>query len=74
MAKLVRQVKAEKIRAVFVENMTDKRLLEQLSREAGVQVGGKLYADALSPANGPAPSYLKLFSHNVNSLSAAMKP
>ncbi|MFO1234178.1 MAG: metal ABC transporter substrate-binding protein [Rivihabitans pingtungensis] len=73
-AKLVRQVKAEKIRAVFVENMTDKRLLEQLSREAGVQVGGKLYADALSPANGPAPSYLKLFSHNVNSLSAAMKP
>jgi zinc/manganese transport system substrate-binding protein len=73
-AKLVRQVKAEKIRAVFVENMSDKRLLEQLSREAGVQVGGKLYADALSPANGPAPSYLKLFSHNVNSLSAAMKP
>lgn len=73
-AKLVRQVKAEKIRAVFVENMTDKRLLEQLSREAGVQVGGKLYADALSPANGPASSYLKLFSHNVNSLSAAMKP
>lgn len=73
-AKLVRQVKAEKIRAVFVENMSDKRLLEQLSREAGVQVGGKLYADALSPANGPASSYLKLFSHNVNSLSAAMKP
>ena len=73
-AKLVRQVKAEKIRAVFVENMSDKRLLEQLSREAGVHVGGKLYADALSPANGPAPSYLKLFSHNVNSLSAAMKP
>ena len=57
-AKLVRQVKSEKIRAVFMENMSDKRLLEQLSREAGVQIGGKLYADALSPANGPAASYV----------------
>ncbi len=72
-AKLVRQVKSEKIRAVFMENMSDKRLLEQLSREAGVQIGGKLYADALSPANGPAASYVQLFKHNVDGLWTAMK-
>jgi zinc/manganese transport system substrate-binding protein len=72
-AKLVRQVKSEKIRAVFMENMSDKRLLEQLSREAGVQIGGKLYADALSPANGPAASYVQLFKHNVDGLWGAMK-
>ena len=72
-AKLVRQVKSEKIRAVFMENMSDKRLLEQLSREAGVQIGGKLYADALSPANGPAASYVQLFKHNIDGLWTAMK-
>ena len=72
-ARLVRQVKSEKIRAVFMENMSDKRLLEQLSREAGVQIGGKLYADALSPANGPAASYVQLFKHNVDGLWGAMK-
>ena len=56
-----------------MENMSDKRLLEQLSREAGVQIGGKLYADALSPANGPAASYVQLFKHNVDGLWGAMK-
>ncbi|SCK26330.1 metal ABC transporter substrate-binding protein [Vogesella sp. LIG4] len=71
-AQLIRQVKAEQVKAVFFENMSDHRLLEQLSKEAGVKVGGKLYADALSN-DGKAGSYLQLFRSNVELLLSAMR-
>ncbi|WP_280955021.1 metal ABC transporter solute-binding protein, Zn/Mn family [Paludibacterium denitrificans] len=67
-AQLVRQVRQEKVKAVFMENMSNKRLLEQLSREAGVSIGGKLYADALSGPSGPAASYQALFRYNVSTI------
>ncbi|WP_445989558.1 metal ABC transporter solute-binding protein, Zn/Mn family [Chromobacterium haemolyticum] len=72
-ARLVRQVRQEKVSAVFMENMTDKRLLEQLSREAKVTIGGKLYADALSGPSGPAPSYLAMFRYNVDTILKSFK-
>ncbi|MGL6069909.1 metal ABC transporter substrate-binding protein [Craterilacuibacter sp.] len=72
-ARLVRQVRQDKVRAVFVENMASQRLMEQLSNEAGVKIGGKLYSDALSPAGGPAGSYIALFRHNVSAIRAALK-
>ncbi|MXR37869.1 metal ABC transporter substrate-binding protein [Craterilacuibacter sinensis] len=72
-ARLVRQVRQDKIRAVFAENMASQRLMDQLSREAGVKVGGKLYSDALSPSGGPADSYLALFRHNVSAIVSALK-
>lgn len=71
-AALIRQVKKEKVTAVFFENMADRRLLDQLGREAGVKVGGKLYSDALS-ADPAANSYLQLFRSNVNAMLATMK-
>ncbi|EEG08377.1 metal ABC transporter substrate-binding protein [Pseudogulbenkiania ferrooxidans] len=67
-AMLVRQVKKEKVKAIFFENMSDKRLLEQLAREANVKAGAALYADALSAPNGPANSYLALFRYNVDTI------
>ncbi|NWK80214.1 metal ABC transporter substrate-binding protein [Aquitalea sp. LB_tupeE] len=72
-AQLVKQVRQEKVNAVFMENMTDKRLLEQLTREAKVKIGGELYADALSKPNGPASSYLKLFHHNVETIMQSFR-
>ncbi len=71
-AALIRQVRKEKVSAVFFENMADRRLLDQLSREAGVKVGGKLYSDALSAAP-EAATYMQLFKTNVGALVAAMK-
>lgn len=67
-AMLVRQVKKEKVKAIFFENMSDKRLLEQLAREANVTAGAELYADALSSPKGPAASYLALFRYNVETI------
>jgi zinc/manganese transport system substrate-binding protein len=72
MAQLVRQMKREGIKALFVENISDPRLLEQLARDAGAVIGGKLYADALSPPGGPAASYVALFEHNATVLARGM--
>jgi zinc/manganese transport system substrate-binding protein len=71
-AQLVRQMKAEGVRVVFIENMTNPKLVEMLAGEAGAGVGGTLYADALSPAGGPADTYLKMFDNNLPQLKAAM--
>jgi len=67
-AGLIRQIRSEKIRALFFENMSNPRLLEQIAREAGVTPGGKLYADALSGSTGPASDYLSLMRYNIRQL------
>ena len=71
-AKLITQIRKEKISAVFVETITDNRLMEQISRETGAKIGGTLYSDALSGPNGPAASYLKMMRHNATLISKAL--
>jgi len=71
-AKIIRQIKEEKIPAVFLENVADHRLLDQIARETGAKIGGTLYSDALSGPDGPAPTYLDMFRHNIGVLTAAL--
>ena len=71
-AKIIRQIKAEHIPAVFIENVTDQRLLDQIASETGAKIGGTLYTDALSEPDGPAPTYLDMFRHNIETLSQAL--
>jgi zinc/manganese transport system substrate-binding protein len=71
-AKIVRQIKKEQIPAVFMENITDHRLLDQIARETGAKIGGTLYTDALSKPDGPAGTYLGMFQHNLETLSEAL--
>ncbi|MDB5998649.1 MAG: putative metal transporter, metal-binding protein [Rhizobacter sp.] len=73
-ARLIRQIKGDAVSALFVENITDPRLLRRIAGEAGVKVGGTLYSDALSSASGPASTYLDLMAHNADTLRAAMQP
>ena len=72
-ATLVAQIKREKVRAVFIENMTDPRLAHMLARETGAVLGGTVYSDALSPADGPAATYLDMLRHNTKLFVAAMR-
>ena len=72
-AQLIRQLQREKIKAVFVENMTNPKLLAQLSKDAGATVGAALYADALSAPDKPGSTYLQMMRHNVTQLAAGMK-
>jgi zinc/manganese transport system substrate-binding protein len=71
-AKIIRQIREEKIPAVFLENVTDHRLLDQIARETGAKIGGTLYSDALSGPDGPAPTYLDMFRHNGGTLTSAL--
>jgi zinc/manganese transport system substrate-binding protein len=71
-ARIITQVKKQKIPAVFLENVSDPRLMEQIARETGARIGGKLYSDALTEPNGAAPSYIELMRHNLKTLSAAL--
>jgi zinc/manganese transport system substrate-binding protein len=71
-AKIIRQIKAEKVPAVFLENVTDSRLLDQISKETGAKIGGTLFSDALSPPDGPAGTYLDMFRNNIETLSKAL--
>ena len=72
-AKIIAQIKRQKIPAVFLENVSDPRMMEEIAQETGAKIGGKLYSDALSPPSGPAGSYIEMMRHNVHELSAALK-
>lgn len=71
-AALIRQIRADRIPAVFVENVSDPRLTLQITRETDAVVGGILYSDALSGPDGPAPTYLRMFEHNLATLTEAL--
>ena len=69
---IIRQICQEKIKALFVENITDPRLLERISRESGARLGGTLYSDSLAKPGLPADSYLGMVSHNAKTLASAL--
>lgn len=73
-AKIIRQIKAEKIPAMFLENVTDPRLIEQISRETDIKIGGKLYSDALSAPDGLAGSYIAMMENNIREMKKALLP
>ncbi|MEM8774131.1 MAG: metal ABC transporter substrate-binding protein [Pseudomonadota bacterium] len=71
-AELITQIRDEKISAVFVETITDNRLIEQIANETGAAIGGTLYSDALSDEDGPASTYIDMMRHNATTLSSAL--
>lgn len=72
-AELIRQIQKEKVRALFVENISDPRLIEQIAANAGIKPSGEIYSDALSPAGGPASTYIDMMRFNARALSEAMR-
>lgn len=72
-ARLIRQIRQEKARALFVESIADPRLIEQIARETGLKASGiGLYSDSLAPS-GEAASYLGMMRHNTRALTAAIQ-
>jgi len=72
LAAIIALIRREKISAVFLENVTDERLIRQVASETRAKIGGTLYSDALTEPNGPAPTYIDLIRHNVRQLAAAL--
>jgi zinc/manganese transport system substrate-binding protein len=71
-ARLIQQIRQERAKALFIENITDPRLVEQIARETGVKLGGTLYSDALSGRGGPAATYLDMMRHNAKAVVDAL--
>jgi zinc/manganese transport system substrate-binding protein len=71
-AKIVAQVKAEHIPAVFLERIGDPRLMRRISAETGARIGGTLYSDSLSDEKGDAPTYIDMVRHNITTLTSAL--
>lgn len=72
-AQLQKQIKATHVKVLYLENMTNSRLITQIAKDTGAQIGGTLYADALSPADGPASTYRKMIESNVALMVQGMK-
>lgn len=71
-ARLIEQIRDHNISAVFIENITDSRLMKQIANETGAKIGGTLYPGALSQEDGPAATYLDLLRHNAKTLATAL--
>ncbi len=72
LAAIVSQIKTAKIPAVFFENISDPRLMRQISVETGAKIGGTLYSDSLSGEKGDAPTYIDMVRHNIKALTSAL--
>jgi zinc/manganese transport system substrate-binding protein len=69
---IVRQIKSAKIPAVFLENISDPRLVSQIAAETGAKVGGTLFSDALTDEKGVCPTYIAMVRHNIKALTSAL--
>jgi len=71
-AAIISQIKKQKIPAVFLENISDPRLIRRISSETGANIGGTLYSDSLTDEKGPAPTYIDMVRHNIKALTSAL--
>lgn len=71
-ARLIGQIRTDKASAIFVENITNPRLVEQIAAETGIAVGGTLFSDALSAPEGPAPTYIHMMRNNIAQIKGAI--
>jgi zinc/manganese transport system substrate-binding protein len=71
-AAIITQIRAGKIPAVFLENISDPRLMRRIAAETGAKIGGTLYSDSLTAENGDAPTYIDMVRHNIKALTSAL--
>nr|WP_245269931.1 metal ABC transporter substrate-binding protein [Nitrobacter hamburgensis] len=71
-AATVTQIRTAKIPAIFLENLSDPRLIRQIAAESGARIGGTLYSDSLSDEKGDAPTYIDMVRHNIKALTSAL--
>ena len=71
-AAIIAQIKLAKIPAVFLENISDPRLIDRIAAETGARVGGTLYSDGLTAEKGDAPTYIDMVRHNIKALTSAL--
>jgi zinc/manganese transport system substrate-binding protein len=71
-AAIITQIRSGGIPAVFLENITNPRLMQRIAAETGARIGGTLYSDSLTEENGAAPTYIDMVRHNIKALTGAL--
>jgi len=71
-SRLTQQIQQEHVRALFLDSITDPRVMQRVAKETGAAIGGTLYGDALSPPGGEAGTYIQMLRHDVATLKAGM--
>jgi zinc/manganese transport system substrate-binding protein len=71
-AGIITQIRTQRIPAVFLENISDPRLMRRISAETGARIGGTLYSDSLTAEKGDAPTYIDMVRHNIKVLTRAL--
>jgi zinc/manganese transport system substrate-binding protein len=71
-AVIITQIRTGKIPAVFLENISDPRLMRRIAAETGARIGGTLVSDGLTAENGDAPTYIDMVRHNIKALTSAL--
>jgi len=71
-ARIISQIRTQKVPAVFMENISDPRMMEQIAKESGAKIGGSLFSDALSDEKGPAATYIDMMRNNIRELRTAL--
>ena len=72
MARIVADIRAAKVPAVFADNTLSDAPLATVAREAGLPPPVKLYTDALDKPGTPAASYEGMMRENARRIAAAL--
>jgi zinc/manganese transport system substrate-binding protein len=73
-ARIIQLIKREKVPAIFIESISDPRLIQRIAEETGAKMGGQLFSDSLSLPDGPAPTYIAMMRHNIRTIVGALAP
>jgi manganese transport system substrate-binding protein len=71
-AATVRFVRERRVPGIFCESTVSPKAQEQVARESGSRLAGRLYVDSLSQADGPVPTYLELLRRDARTIAAGL--
>ncbi len=72
LAELADDIRDLDVKAIFVGNTVNANVASQIAQDTGIQLV-PIYTDSLSPADGPAASYLDFMKFNVEAIVGALK-
>lgn len=61
------------VRSIFVETSVNRKVIQQIAKDAGVEIGGELFSDSMGAPGSAGESYIGMMRENVLTISAALR-
>lgn len=71
--KVVESIRKIGVRSIFVETSLDSRTIREIAKDAGVEIGGSLYSDAMGPPGSGGETYIGMMRENVLQIVQGLK-